>query len=284
MEASTSVPTASPSLNLELLSIVSCVSERKSRSCKNIMNFYECKLKLSCEKMVDFDSLKVNGIDIEEYFMDHGWEKYFKLLNGPIYPLLVTKFWMNAKVVDEKEAKEKEKRKVADNPSLKGKSRVEMGLKEFRETEIRSTLLGLDFVITQAHIAKLLEIEDKGEIMSHYKNNSVHLEAIRDELFEDKSQLGKAKAMFEKYIMIFKILLTSFFPRESSPDQISWEHKNFIYFLFKRTKINLASCLFDHLCDAIRASASNLAWAAHPRLKFWHVSTLMLSTMLQHCN
>ncbi|MCI25810.1 hypothetical protein A2U01_0047001, partial [Trifolium medium] len=73
---------------------------------------------------------------------------------------------MNARVINERDAKEEEKGKVAENPSLKGKSRVEMGLKEFKGIEISSTFLGLDFVITQAHIAKLLEVDNEGEIIS----------------------------------------------------------------------------------------------------------------------
>ncbi|PNX69079.1 hypothetical protein L195_g064271, partial [Trifolium pratense] len=48
--------------------------------------------------MVDFVSLKENGYDVKPYFSAQGWNKYFDMLNGPIYPDLLKKFWMKARV------------------------------------------------------------------------------------------------------------------------------------------------------------------------------------------
>ncbi|PNX66664.1 cullin-like protein, partial [Trifolium pratense] len=62
----------------------------------NEMKFQESLLTLLPEKMVDFNSLKVNGYDVEPYFASQGWNRYFEMLNGPIYPDLLKHFWMKA--------------------------------------------------------------------------------------------------------------------------------------------------------------------------------------------
>ncbi|MCI55717.1 cullin-like protein, partial [Trifolium medium] len=68
-------------------------------------------LKLRPEKMVDFESLKINDLDFEELFAVQGWNRYFEMLNGPIYTGMVKEFWMKARVFDRIAAKmEEEKR------------------------------------------------------------------------------------------------------------------------------------------------------------------------------
>ncbi|PNX63909.1 cullin-like protein, partial [Trifolium pratense] len=62
----------------------------------NEMEFPESELTFLSEKMVDFDSLQANGFDVKQYFSSQGWDKYFDMLNGPIYPDLLKKFWMKA--------------------------------------------------------------------------------------------------------------------------------------------------------------------------------------------
>ncbi|WJX12397.1 hypothetical protein P8452_02905 [Trifolium repens] len=37
------------------------------------------------EKFVDFESLKVNGIDVQSLFYDQQWKNYFEMLNGFVY-------------------------------------------------------------------------------------------------------------------------------------------------------------------------------------------------------
>ncbi|PNX57549.1 hypothetical protein L195_g058751, partial [Trifolium pratense] len=89
----------------------------------NEMEFPESQLSLLPEKMVDFNSLKDNGFDVKPYFSAQGWDKYFDMLNGPIYPDLLKKFWMKARVFSEYEAKQEELAAIERDPSLKGKTR-----------------------------------------------------------------------------------------------------------------------------------------------------------------
>ncbi|MCI62544.1 60S ribosomal protein L24, partial [Trifolium medium] len=75
---------------------------------------------------------------------------------------MVKEFWMKAQVFDEVSAKLEEEEAVRKNPSLKGKSRIEMGLSPFSGTVIKSVLVGLEIIISRAHIAKLLGVDDSG--------------------------------------------------------------------------------------------------------------------------
>ncbi|MCI63737.1 LRR receptor-like serine/threonine-protein kinase RCH1, partial [Trifolium medium] len=77
--------------------------------------------------MVDFESLRVNGFVIEDLFVTQGWKRYFKMLNGPIYSRMVKEFWMKAEVFDELSARMQEEELVRNDPTMKGKTREEMG-------------------------------------------------------------------------------------------------------------------------------------------------------------
>ncbi|MCI33644.1 cullin-like protein, partial [Trifolium medium] len=92
--------------------------------------------------MVDFESFKVNDFDIEDLFVKQGWKRYFDMLNGPIYSRLVKEFWMKAQVYDELSARLEEEALVRKDPSLKGKSREELGLSIFNGTVIKSVIAG----------------------------------------------------------------------------------------------------------------------------------------------
>lgn len=100
-------------------------------------------LKLIVKQIIDFESFRVNGLPLKSYFEAQGWKDYFEMLNGPTFPYLVKKIWVRAEVYDESDVALEETQKIVENEELKGKSRVEMGLEEFKEVEIRSTLWGL---------------------------------------------------------------------------------------------------------------------------------------------
>ncbi|MCI45876.1 hypothetical protein A2U01_0067115, partial [Trifolium medium] len=72
------------------------------------MKFNIGLIKIHPEKMVDFESLKVNDFGIEELFINQGWKRYFDMLNGPIYTNMVKEFWMKAEVFDEVSARMEE--------------------------------------------------------------------------------------------------------------------------------------------------------------------------------
>ncbi|MCI30135.1 cullin-like protein, partial [Trifolium medium] len=100
------------------------------------MDFNESVLKFWYDRMVDFKSLKANDFDVEELFINQGWKRYFEMLNGPIYTKMVKEFWMKSTVYDDLSVTMEVDQIVLNDPSLKGKTRQEMGLKEYNGTEI----------------------------------------------------------------------------------------------------------------------------------------------------
>ncbi|MCI00907.1 hypothetical protein A2U01_0021931, partial [Trifolium medium] len=233
----------------------------------NVMDFNENLLKLWYDRMVDFESLKANDFDVEELFINQGWKRYFDMLNGPIFTKMVKEFWMKSKVYDDLSARVEKEQIVLKDPSLKGKSREEMGLKAYNGTEIRSVIAGLDITITKAHFARLLCLEDRGKKIYDYKSKLHYREVIKKELYGDESLVGKSRTMKDKYVVLFKIFISSIMSRRGGTDTISWEHKNFLYFLLKGTKINLLDLIFETLCKAIRdGNFKRYTTIAYPRL------------------
>ncbi|KAK2363402.1 hypothetical protein QL285_088391 [Trifolium repens] len=232
------------------------------------------------EKFVDFDSLKANGIDVQNLFFDQKWENYFEMLNGFVYYDIVKYFWQKAKVFDRVSADEEYKNLIAKNKSLKGKTRQELGLKPYRGREIRSNILGINVVITQAHIAKILGLDNKGEDIEVYDAKSKYLNSINQDLFKPASSnrdFGKLKCMRHKFEFAFRVFLATIVTREGGLDTISIPHKHFIWFLYKKVKVNLAKILFDHMCLTITASRTKMpSNIHHPRL----ISELIRQTKL----
>ena len=93
------------------------------------------------ESPVDFASLKRNEMDMESLIAVQVMFPYFEMLNGPTYVTVVKDFWIRAEVYDVDVAKEEELKAVIKDPSLRGKTRQEMGLESFRQTEIRSSVM-----------------------------------------------------------------------------------------------------------------------------------------------
>jgi hypothetical protein len=203
------------------------------------------------ESFVDFESLRVNGFDVKDFFFDQQWENYFEMLNGFVYFDLVKNFWNKAYVFDKVAADEEVRKKIEKDGSLKGKTRVQMGLRPFKGKEIRSNLVGIEVIITQEHIAKLLGLDNEGELINQCKANSKHAESIKEDLFPPNTSLegfGKAKFLKKEFVVVFRILIASIITRDVGTDTISWPHKHFIWFMLQRVKINLADMLFEHLC------------------------------------
>ncbi|KAK2410539.1 hypothetical protein QL285_045900 [Trifolium repens] len=222
------------------------------------------------EKFVDFESLKANGIDVQSLFYDQQWKNYFEMLNEFVYYDIVKYFWQKATVFDRLNADEEVRKMIEKDSSLKGKTRKELGLKPYRGKEIRSNILGINVLITQEHIAKILGLDNEGENVDDYDEKSKHLEAIKNDLFmpgSSNNDFGKAKFMRHNFGFAFRVFLASIITREGGYDTISIPHRHFIWFMYKKVKINLAKILFEHLCLTITKSRtkspSNIH---HPRL------------------
>ncbi|KAK2369120.1 hypothetical protein QL285_082273 [Trifolium repens] len=232
------------------------------------------------EKFVDFESLKANGIDVQSLFFDQQWKNYFEMLNGFVYYDIVKYFWQKATVFDRACADEEVRKIVAKNKSLQGKTRQQLGLKPYKGKEIRLNILGINILITQEHIAKMLGLDNKGDDVDMYEEKSKHLEAINQDLFMpgcSNRDIGKLKFMKHQFGFAFRVFLASIVTREGGLDTISIQHKHFIWFLYKKVKINLAKTLFEHLCLTITKSrAKSPSNIHHPRL----ISELIRQTKL----
>ncbi|WJX19324.1 NADH:ubiquinone reductase (H(+)-translocating) [Trifolium repens] len=234
------------------------------------------------EKFVDFESFKVNGIDIQSLFYDQQWKNYFEMLNGFVYYDIVKYFWQKATIFDKFNADEEVRKMVEKDSSLKGKTRTQLGLRPFRGKEIRSNIMGINVLITQEHIAKILGLDNEGENVDEYGEKSKHIESIKKDLFLPgctNNDFGKAKFMKQNFSFAFKVFLASIITREGGYDTISLPHRHFIWFLYKKVKINLAKLLFDHLCFTISKSRTKSpSMIHHPRL----ISEIIRQTKLIH--
>ncbi|WJX47335.1 NADH:ubiquinone reductase (H(+)-translocating) [Trifolium repens] len=232
------------------------------------------------EKFVDFDSLKANGIDIQYLFYNQQWQNYFEMLNGFVYYDIVKYFWQKAKVYDRASADKEYKDMVEKNKELRGKTRKELCLKPYRGREIRSNISGINVVITQAHIAKILGLDNKGEDIEVYDKKSKYLDSIHQDLFKSgcsTRDFGKIMNMKHTFEFAFRMCLSTIFTRKGGLDTISIPHRHFIWFLFKRVKVNLAKILFDHMCLTINEGRTKIPSVIHhPRL----ISKLIRQTKL----
>ncbi|KAK2374568.1 hypothetical protein QL285_075521 [Trifolium repens] len=222
------------------------------------------------EKFVDFESFKVNGIDIQSLFFDQQWKNYFEMLNGFVYYDIVKYFWQKATIFDKFSADEEVRKMVEKDRSLKGKTRSQLGLRPYKGKEIRSNIMGINVLITQEHIAKILGLDNEGENVDEYGEKSKHIESIKKDLFlpgSANNDFGKAKFMRQNFNFAFKVFLASIITREGGYDTISIPHRHFIWFLYKKVKTNLAKLLFDHLCFTISKSRTKSPFIIHhPRL------------------
>ena len=119
------------------------------------------------ESPVDFASLQM----VAQQLFD-----YFRMLNGPTYVKLVKDFWIRAEVYDEEAALLEERQVVARDPSLKGKTRKEMGLEPFRRTEIRSAVMGVPITIIEEVIAKACRAAPEGRFLWNVSRKNPLLE------------------------------------------------------------------------------------------------------------
>jgi hypothetical protein len=202
------------------------------------------------------------------------------MLNGFVYYDIVKNFWNKATVFDEFNVEEEVRKMVANDESLKGKTRVQLRLRPFKGKEIRSNLLAINVLITQEHVAKVLGLDNEGENVNQYKLKSKYFESIKQDLFPSgtkEKDFGKAKCMKKNFQFAFKVFLASIITREGGKDTIYLPHMHFIWFMYKRVKINLAGLIFEHLCSCISESHTK------PRVTLYHrrlISEIIRQTQL----
>jgi len=202
------------------------------------------------ESPVDFASLKRNGMDLESLIAVQEMFPYFEMLNGPTYLTLVKDFWIRAEVYDVDAAKEEELKAVIKDPSLRGKTRQEMGLESFRQTEIRSFGMGIPITITEEVIAKACRVAANGRFIWNANRNHPFLESYKGVVLKGNSST-KLVDIDGQHRMLLKFMTECFFQKGGSSNQPIVDHKLVLYFLASFNKINLPKYIMHHLCWAI---------------------------------
>jgi len=217
---------------------------------------------------VDFASLIQNGCDIVDYYEAQDLGIYYSMLNGPTYESLVKHFWVRASVYDKKAAKLEEDHKVLIDPSLEGKSRQEMGLEPFVDTEIRSSIMGVLVFINQETIAYVIGRTSKGNFKDGLDNNkkSHWNEVVNETMFNSKKKGSYSNLSMEKKMML-KIQNENLLPKGGGSDQPSLEHRVFLHFFLKKEKANVPKYILKHMVKALTESQiNNRTWIPYGRL------------------
>jgi len=203
------------------------------------------------ESLVDFASLKRNGMNLNALMVAQHLFPYFNMLNGPTYVKLVKDFWVRAGVYDIDSAKVEELQAMARDPSLRGKTRKEMGLEPFRQTEIRSVVMGIPITITEEVIAKACRVAPSGIFLWNVSRKHPLLEMFTSVVLKG-NPATELVDIDGHHRMLLKFMTECFFQKGGGSDQPSVDHKLVLYFLAAFDKINLPRYLMHHLCWAIK--------------------------------
>jgi len=176
---------------------------------------------------------------------------YFSMFNGPTYVKLVKDFWVRAEVYDVDAAKVEELQVVARDPSLRGKTRKEMSLEPFRQTEIRSAVMGIPITIIEEVIAKACRVAPTGRFLWNVSRKHPLLEMFTTVVLKG-NPATKLVDIEGPHRMLLKFMTDCFFQKGGGSDQPSVDHKLVLYFLAAYEKINLPKYLMHHLCWAIK--------------------------------
>jgi rRNA maturation protein Nop10 len=124
--------------------------------------------------------------------------------------------------------------------------------------------------ITRKDIAELLKIPAEGKFFintdkpppfTKYRN------AIKENLYEVQTQLGKTSGLHKNVKLLHKILISTIIPRVGGSDQLSWDQRHMLLFLLKGTQMNLPAYLFHYLCSYVNnTTEQGKTWVAFPRL------------------
>ncbi|CAJ2637754.1 unnamed protein product [Trifolium pratense] len=112
-------------------------------------------------------------------------------------------------------------------------------------------------VITQTTIAELLKIPNEGFYIDFSKEgkDSPYANMINRYLYETEitEPTNKTLHLKKSVKVLVKIMQGSIFPRSGGTDQVSWNHRHFLYFLYQSIPLNLAAYIFNQMCASIRA-------------------------------
>jgi len=205
------------------------------------------------ESPVDFQALKRHGVDIIDHMLTQELDGYFTMLNGLTYEELVKDFWIRAEVYDREVAKMEEFDKIEGDESLKGKTRADMGLEEFKRTEIRSAVMGISVTITQDIIARAARCSNEGKFQWNMSKTSSWVKTVKKVFHKDRPT-NKFFDMQKEHRVLQKLVLDCFLQRGGGTVTMSVDHNVFLYFLNNFEKVNLPRYIFNHTCWALKES------------------------------
>jgi len=232
------------------------------------MALEEWDLIVQVESLVDFSSLAYHGCTMKEFYESQDLLYYFDMLNGPTYVNLIRHLWVKAFVYDKCAAKLKMEEKVLIDPSLAGKTREEMGLEPFIDTETRSSIMGVPIFISQDIIAYVIGRASEGSFKDGLDNNkkSPWNEIVNQTMYNSKKKGAYNDLSMEKK-MLLKIQNENLLPKGGGSDQPSLEHKVFLHYFIKKEKANMPKYIFKHMIKALKESQSiKRTWVPYGRL------------------
>jgi hypothetical protein len=153
-------------------------------------------------------------------------------------------------------------------PSLKGKTRKEIGLEPFTCTEIRSSICGIPVVIVQWQIASVLGIEASG------KYSGIDISSSEEGFWKEKvnmvmynsTQAGKYADLSIDKKLLLKIQNENLLPKGGG-DKPTLAKKVLLQHFIKGEKVNVPKYMFKHLIDNLRKSQlENRPWVPYGRL------------------
>jgi len=125
-----------------------------------------------------------------------------------------------------------------------------MCLDSFRQTEIRSSVMGIPITITEEVIAKACRVTATGRYIWNANRNHPLLDSFKGVVLNGNSST-KLVDIDGQHRMLLKFMTECFFQKGGGSDQPSVDHKLVLYFLASFNKINLPKYLMHHLCWAI---------------------------------
>jgi hypothetical protein len=166
-------------------------------------------LKVQIESPVDFTSLERYKVNMESYVKPQKLYGYFRMLNGPTYENLVKDFWLRAEGYGWEAAKLEEEQAVERDHSLKGNTRIEMGLVPFEDMEIRSAVMGIPVIITEKAISRACRVSAKGRFRWEVKDDVLLESYVR--LFLKGNPKARTTEMEDCHRLLLKFCTNCFF-------------------------------------------------------------------------
>jgi len=110
--------------------------------------------------------------------------------------------------------------------------------------------MGIRVTITESLIAKVIGARRNGLFMVGTNKKSGLVSRIHSTLYEGRES-EKTIDMRDEHMVMYKMILMCFMPREGSTEYMSRDHKTFMTFMVNKYPINLPSYIFNYMCTSI---------------------------------